>query len=125
MNKGRVVQVLGPVVDVKFDNGILPKINDALRIDVQENNQEKIHLTLEVALHVGDNTVRCVAMDATEGIRRGMEVVDTENPIMVPVGPKTLGRLFNVLGETIDNKEEVKDTEKMSEELDERKKKIL
>ena len=113
MNKGRVVQVLGPVVDVKFDNGILPKINDALRIDVQEDNQVEIHLTLEVALHVGDNTVRCVAMDATEGIRRGMEVVDTENPIMVPVGPKTLGRLFNVLGETIDNKEEVKDTEKM------------
>ena len=113
MNKGRVVQVLGPVVDVKFDNGILPKINDALRIDVQEDNQVEIHLTLEVALHVGDNTVRCVAMDATEGIRRGMEVVDTENPIMVPVGPKTLGRLFNVLGETIDNKEDVKDTEKM------------
>ena len=113
MNKGRVVQVLGPVVDVKFDNGKLPKINDALRIDVQEDNQVEIHLTLEVALHVGDNTVRCVAMDATEGIRRGMEVVDTENPIMVPVGPKTLGRLFNVLGETIDNKEEVKDTAKM------------
>ena len=101
------------VVDVKFDSGKLPKINDALRIDVQEENQEEIHLTLEVALHVGDNTVRCVAMDATEGIRRGMEVVDTENPIMVPVGPKTLGRLFNVLGETIDNKEEVKDTDKM------------
>ena len=113
MNKGRVVQVLGPVVDVKFDSGKLPKINNALRIDVQEENQEEIHLTLEVALHVGDNTVRCVAMDATEGIRRGMEVVDTENPIMVPVGPKTLGRLFNVLGETIDNKEEVKDTDKM------------
>ncbi len=113
MNKGRVVQVLGPVVDVKFDSGKLPKINDALRIDVQENNQVEIHLTLEVALHVGDNTVRCVAMDATEGISRGMEVVDTENPIMVPVGPKTLGRLFNVLGETIDNKGEVKDTEKM------------
>ena len=113
MNKGRVVQVLGPVVDVKFDSGKLPKINDALRIDVQEDNQVEIHLTLEVALHVGDNTVRCVAMDATEGIRRGMEVIDTENPIMVPVGPKTLGRLFNVLGETIDNKEEVKDTAKM------------
>lgn len=113
MNKGRVVQVLGPVVDVKFDSGKLPKINDALRIDVQEENQVEIHLTLEVALHVGDNTVRCVAMDATEGIRRGMEVVDTENPIMVPVGPKTLGRLFNVLGETIDNKEEVKDADKM------------
>lgn len=113
MNKGRVVQVLGPVVDVKFDSGVLPKINDALRIDVQEDNQVEIHLTLEVALHVGDNTVRCVAMDATEGIKRGMEVVDTENPIMVPVGPKTLGRLFNVLGETIDNKEEVKETTKM------------
>ena len=112
MNKGRVVQVLGPVVDVKFDNGKLPKINDALRIDVQEN-QVEIHLTLEVALHVGDNTVRCVAMDATEGIRRGMEVLDTENPIMVPFGEKTLGRLFNVLGETIDNKEEVKDAQKM------------
>ena len=109
MNKGRVVQVLGPVVDVKFDSGQLPKINDALRIDLKDN-QVEIHLTLEVALHVGDNTVRCVAMDATEGIRRGMEVIDTENPIMVPVGPKTLGRLFNVLGEVIDGKEEIKDS---------------
>lgn len=109
MNKGYIVQVLGPVVDVCFPTGQLPKINDALRIDLpaEQNNGFAIKLTLEVALHIGDNTVRCIAMDATEGLSRGLEVVDTESPITVPVGKETLGRLFNVLGEVIDNKPEL------------------
>ena len=109
MNKGYIVQVLGPVVDVEFRSGNLPKINNALRIDLpmEKNNGVAIHLTLEVAKHLGNNTVRCIAMDATEGLRRGIEVIDTEKPIMVPVGKATLGRLFNVLGEAIDNKEAI------------------
>ena len=113
MNKGHVVQVIGPVVDVKFANGNLPAINNALKLVSNENNLN-INLTLEVAMHVGDNTVRCIAMDATDGIVRGMEVIDTENPIEVPVGRDTLGRIFNVLGETIDGKDELdKNVKKM------------
>ena len=113
MNKGHVVQVIGPVVDVKFDNGNLPAINNALKLESKLNDLD-INLTLEVAMHVGDNTVRCIAMDATDGIIRGMEVVDTENPINVPVGHETLGRIFNVLGETIDGKDELdKNVKKM------------
>ena len=113
MNKGHVVQVIGPVVDVKFANGNLPAINNALKLVSNENNLN-INLTLEVAMHVGDNTVRCIAMDATDGIVRGMEVIDTENPIEVPVGRDTLGRIFNVLGETIDGKNELdKNVKKM------------
>ena len=104
MNKGYIVQVTGPVVDVKFDNGSLPAINNALTINVPEyeNNGVAINLVLEVALHNGDKIVRCIAMDATEGLTRGMEVVDTGAPISVPVGEETLGRMFNVLGEPID-----------------------
>lgn len=113
MNKGHVVQVIGPVVDVKFANGNLPAINNALKLVSNENNLN-INLTLEVAMHVGDNTVRCIAMDATDGIVRGMEVIDTENPIEVPIGRDTLGRIFNVLGETIDGKDELdKNVKKM------------
>ena len=109
MNKGYIVQVTGPVVDVKFENGELPAINNALVINVpeNENNGVAIKLTLEVALHNGSKTVRCIAMDATEGLVRGMEVVDTGHPIMVPVGEETLGRMFNVLGEPIDELPEV------------------
>ena len=94
MNKGTIVAVKGPVVDVKFPVQI-PHINNALK--VLSNN-----LVLEVALHVGDNTVRCIAMDSTDGLVRGMEVLDTIAPIIVPVGEVTLGRMFNVLGEPID-----------------------
>ncbi len=109
MNKGKIVQVMGPVVDVEFNSGLLPKINNALKIDVKEsiNNSINISLTLEVALHLGDNVVRTIAMDATEGLVRGMEVIDTGNPITVPVGKPTLGRIFNVLGEAIDGKGDV------------------
>ena len=106
MNKGKIVQVMGPVVDVEFASGILPRINNALKVCVKGNDYD-INLTLEVALHLGDNIVRTIAMDATEGLIRGMEVVDTEKPITVPVGKPTLGRIFNVLGEAIDGKGEV------------------
>lgn len=109
MNKGYVVQITGPVVDVKFEHGKLPVINNALTIKVPEskNNGVEINLTLEVAMHIGDHSVRCIAMDATEGIVRGMEVEDTGSPIQVPVGRATLGRIFNVLGNTIDGKQDL------------------
>jgi F-type H+/Na+-transporting ATPase subunit beta len=104
MNKGRVLQVMGPVVDVKFESGQLPEIYNALRIDHKARNESEvdINLTLEVALHLGDDTVRTIAMASTDGLTRGMEVIDTGAPISVPVGDVTLGRVFNVLGEPID-----------------------
>ena len=103
---GKIVEVKGPVVDVKFEDGNLPKINDALKVNVSanDNNGVEIKLTLEVALHVGNKVVRCIAMDSTDGLVRGMPVVNTGNPISVPVGEKTLGRMFNVLGDPIDGK---------------------
>ena len=106
---GYVYEVKGPVVDVKFESGLLPKINDALKvkIDAKNNNGVSIDLTLEVALHTGNNIVRCIAMDSTDGLVRGMSVENTNNPISVPVGEKTLGRIFNVLGDAIDGKENV------------------
>ncbi len=102
MNKGTVVAIMGPVVDVRFPEGQLPALNHALRID--HEGDTAVHLTLEVSLHLGDNVVRCVAMSSTDGLVRGTEVTHTGGPIKVPVGPETLGRLFNVLGETIDEK---------------------
>jgi F-type H+-transporting ATPase subunit beta len=101
MNKGRVIQVMGPVVDVKFESGHLPQINNALQISSQHDNVD-IKLTLEVALHLGDDAVRTIAMSSTDGLTRGTEVLDTGAPISVPVGDVTLGRVFNVLGEAID-----------------------
>ncbi|WP_368653338.1 F0F1 ATP synthase subunit beta [Ornithinibacillus sp. 4-3] len=103
MSKGHVIQVMGPVVDVKFDDDKLPAIYHALRVtaDATENTGA-IDLTLEVALHLGDNTVRTIAMSSTDGVKRNMPVEDLEQPISVPVGDITLGRVFNVLGETID-----------------------
>lgn len=100
MNKGHVVQVMGPVVDVRFGEGQLPAINNALRIDYE--GEVPIHLTLEVALHLGDNVVRAVAMSSTDGLVRNTEVTDSNRPISVPVGQATLGRIFNVLGDAID-----------------------
>ncbi len=96
---GQIVQVLGAVVDVAFPGGQLPEIYHAL--EVARDGQEP--LVLEVQQHLGDDWVRCVAMDTTDGLRRGMRVIDTGGPIKVPVGPKTLGRMFNVLGKPIDN----------------------
>lgn len=112
MNKGYVVQIIGPVADVKFEHGELPMINNALKLTIpkEQNHGVALNLTLEVAMHIGDHTVRCIAMDATEGIIRGMEVVDTESSIKVPVGYETLGRIFNVLGETIDGKGQLPET---------------
>ena len=101
MNKGHVVQVMGPVVDVKFESGQLPNLNNALKVAHRGENVE-INLVLEVALHLGDDTVRTIAMSSTDGLTRGTEVFDTGAPISVPVGNVTLGRVFNVLGETID-----------------------
>jgi F-type H+/Na+-transporting ATPase subunit beta len=101
MNKGRVLQVMGPVVDVKFESGNLPEIYNALKI-VSNDADVNIELTLEVALHLGDDTVRTIAMSSTDGLKRGVEVVDTGASISVPVGDVTLGRVFNVLGESID-----------------------
>ncbi|MDE6946958.1 MAG: F0F1 ATP synthase subunit beta [Anaeroplasmataceae bacterium] len=112
---GKVVEVKGPVVDVLFEDEDLPKINDALIIEVpkEKNHGVEIHLTLEVALHIGNKIVRCIAMDSTDGLVRGMPVKNTGNPILVPVGKKTLGRLFNVLGQPIDNKESLDKEEHM------------
>lgn len=109
---GKIVQVQGPVVDVQFDNE-LPNINDALKVNVssEDNQGVEIKLTLEVALHVGNHIVRCIAMDSTNGLVRGMKVESTGAPISVPVGKETLGRIFNVLGETIDAGEPLKDVE--------------
>ncbi|MFO7310978.1 MAG: F0F1 ATP synthase subunit beta [Bacillota bacterium] len=100
---GRVVQVMGPVVDVQFPPGQLPDLYNAIRIDY-EDDERKIHLVLEAAQHLGNDTVRCVAMASTDGLVRGMRAVDTGAPISVPVGRKVLGRVMNVLGEPIDQK---------------------
>jgi F-type H+-transporting ATPase subunit beta len=102
--KGRVVQIMGPVVDVVFPPGELPEVYTALRltnsaIDARENN-----LVLEVAQHLGENTVRCVAMDTTDGLMRGQPVTNTGDVIRVPVGPETLGRIMNVIGEPVDER---------------------
>jgi F-type H+/Na+-transporting ATPase subunit beta len=103
MNKGRVAVIMGPIVDIEFERGQLPAIYNAVKIQYEsENGGPSINLTVEVALHLGDNMVRCVAMSTTDGLIRGAEAVDLGKPISVPVGPKTLGRVFNVLGEPID-----------------------
>ncbi len=105
MNKGRVISVTGPVVDIEFERGHLPEILNAIKIErkAQSAGERDIDLTVEVAVHLGDNAVRCVAMASTDGLVRGMEAVDLGAPISVPVGEATLGRVFNVLGEPIDN----------------------
>ncbi len=96
--KGSISQVMGPVVDVRFEEGVLPSIHNAL---IMENGGKL--LTVEVAQHIGDNIVRCIAMSSTDGLKRGTPVTDTKRPITVPVGRSTLGRIFNVLGDTVDN----------------------
>ena len=104
MNTGRIVQVVGPVIDVEFPPKSMPSILNALHIDgTTDEGKVKIHLTAEVMQHIGNNIVRAVAMSSTDGLVRGMEVVDTGAPISVPVGPGVLGRIFNVLGETVDH----------------------
>ena len=100
-NIGKIVQVIGAVVDVEFSDGHLPDILTALEIK-NPNNSDAPDLVCEVAQHLGDNVVRTIAMDATEGLVRGMEVVDTGNPIMVPVGKAAVGRILNVIGRPVD-----------------------
>ena len=107
--KGRVCQVMGPVVDVRFEDGSLPAIYNALTIPVGERT-----LTVEVAQHIGDNTARCIAMSTTDGLKRDTPVTDTGGPIRVPVGRETLGRIFNVLGDVVDNQPQVTGTEQWS-----------
>ncbi|MBD7943333.1 MULTISPECIES: F0F1 ATP synthase subunit beta [Psychrobacillus] len=112
MNKGQVLQVMGPVVDVKFDNGHLPAIYNALTVAIERPNEAPTTLTLEVALHLGDDSVRTIAMSSTDGLKRGAEVLDAGAAISVPVGNVTLGRVFNVLGEVIDLGEEISTAER-------------
>ena len=104
MSSGKIVQVIGPVVDVDFSKSQeLPDINNALL--VYKNDEQKSKIVLEAALELGDGIIRTIAMESTDGLQRGMEVVDTGKPISVPVGKETLGRVFNVLGDTIDMQE--------------------
>jgi F-type H+/Na+-transporting ATPase subunit beta len=100
--KGKIIQVIGPVVDVEFPAGKLPKILNALTANNPSISSEKDNLVLEVAQHLGESTVRTIAMDSSEGLVRGMEVTDTGNPIMMPVGPEVLGRILNVVGRPVD-----------------------
>ncbi len=97
-NKGVVTQIIGPVLDIRFEDGCLPDLNNAIVIDYEGRK-----ITLEVAQHIGDSVARCIAMTGTEGLPRGIEAVDTGAPISVPVGRETLGRIFNLLGECVDN----------------------
>ncbi len=109
MKKGEVVQIIGPVVDVRFPPGELTSIRNAIKI---VDKKKKIDLVAEVAQHIGNDTARCVALAPTDGLVRGMEVIDTEEPISVPVGPEVLGRIFNLLGEPLDTIGEVKTKER-------------
>ena len=108
-NIGKITQVISAVLDIKFPQGGLPEINDAIEITTKDGGI----LTVEVAQHLGDDTVRCIALGPTDGLVRGMEAVATGGPIMVPVGEQTLGRIFNVLGQPIDNKEAPKTEKKL------------
>jgi F-type H+/Na+-transporting ATPase subunit beta len=104
LTTGRVVQILGGVVDVEFPEGDIPNLFEAIQVE----RPGKEPLILEVQNHIGDNWVRTVAMDATDGLQRGMPAEATGAPIMVPVGPSTLGRIFNVLGHPVDQKGDVR-----------------
>src|SRR6478609_2447157 len=100
--KGHVVQVIGPVVDVAFDSAELPEINTALKLSNKSIDTREDNLTVEVAQHLGEHMVRCVAMDTTDGLVRGQEVRNTGAPISMPVGPEVLGRILNVVGDPVD-----------------------
>ncbi len=106
-NIGKVVQVIGPVLDIRFEDGHLPELLNAIEIESQGHK-----ITAEVAQHVGDNVVRCISMNATDGMVRGLDAVDTGSPITVPVGEKCLGRIFNLLGEAVDDQPDPTDVER-------------
>ncbi|MEG2165367.1 MAG: F0F1 ATP synthase subunit beta [Ruthenibacterium sp.] len=108
-NIGTVTQIIGPVLDIQFPDGHLPSLLSAITV----KNGERV-ITLEVAQHIGDNVVRCIAMSSTDGLVRGIEAIDTGSPITVPVGKETLGRIFNLLGEPVDNMEAPKTEERWS-----------
>ncbi|MCC8014647.1 MAG: F0F1 ATP synthase subunit beta [Eubacterium sp.] len=108
-NIGKVVQIIGAVLDIKFQAGCLPALNNAIEIEYKGNK-----IVAEVAQHLGDDIVKCIAMSSTDGLVRGVDAVDTGAPISVPVGPDTLGRMFNVIGEPIDNKPAPENCEKWS-----------
>ena len=107
-NEGRIVQVIGPVVDIEFESGNLPAIFNAIKISNPTISDAEWNLVVEVAQHLGDNTVRCIAMDTTDGLVRGMKALDTGEPIKVPVGRATLGRIMNVVGEPVDEQGPIK-----------------
>ena len=109
MNKGTIHQIIGPVIDIKFDPAELPALLNAIRIETEDRT-----VVAEVAQHNGDDIVRCIALSSTDGLKRGMDAYDTGNPIQVPVGREVLGRLFNVLGETIDEKGPVETEQRAS-----------
>src|SRR5262245_32198535 len=105
MNKGKVVRIIGPVIDIEYPEGHLPAILSAVRIQGKlAGDAPELDVTAEVAQHLGENRVRCVAMEPTEGMVRGMDALDTGGPIAVPVGRETLGRVMNVVGKPVDEK---------------------
>ena len=106
-NIGKVIQIIGPVIDVKFEGGHLPNLLNAIEIE-----HEGRTVVCEVASQLGDDVVRCIAMSSTDGMVRGVDAVDTGSPIKVPVGDATLGRIFNVLGNPVDNKPAPENTER-------------
>ena len=106
-NKGKIVQVIGPVLDIQFDKNTVPEIYNALEVTYKRGEQDE-QLVLEIQQHLGEGLIRAVAMSSTEGVVRGIEAIDTGAPITVPVGEKVLGRIFNVIGEPVDNKGPVK-----------------
>ncbi len=106
--KGKIIQVIGPVIDIEFENGHLPRIYNSIRIPRTTTEGEENNLIVEVQQHLGEDRVRAVAMDSTDGLVRGMDAFDTGEPISVPVGPSTLGRLINVIGNAIDSEGEIK-----------------
>ena len=110
MNKGKVIEIIGPVIDIQFEEGKLPAIYNA--VEVMKGKKEKI--ICEVALHLGDGKVRCIAMSPTDGLIRGIDAVDTGKPISIPVGKETLGRVMNVVGEPVDEIGEIKTSKRSS-----------
>jgi len=107
-NLGKIKQIIGPVVDVEFSNGKIPPIYQSVKVTNKTNGDAEWNLVLEVAQHLGENTVRCIAMDATDGLIRGQAALDTGDQILMPVGPETLGRILNVVGEPVDEAGDVK-----------------